>query len=281
MVVALLMLGFLLSILGAGLLAQWRVSTGSAQEASVEFFLAAAAAVTGIGLLLWWAFSMACAGTSLLLERSGRHRAAAAARKFSPAFMRRALVAALSIQLMAGAAAQAATTGPGPEWTPTYGQSSAAPSTPAPDQGVPVPGQNGRPGTSSPSQQASTESPRTVTESASPQWQPTVGMPTATLTPGWQPASPVVEPGLLATPPSRTVVGPEPEGYGTNTPPDGVTVLAGDTLWSIVAAQIGPGASDVDIALEWPRWYAANRALIGGSPDVLLPGQILQAPAAP
>ena len=38
--------------------------------------------------------------------------------------------------------------------------------------------------------------------------------------------------------------------------------------------------SDVDIALEWPRWYAANRALIGGSPDVLLPGQILQAPAA-
>jgi nucleoid-associated protein YgaU len=60
-----------------------------------------------------------------------------------------------------------------------------------------------------------------------------------------------------------------------------VAVLAGDTLWDIVAQYLGPDASDVDIALEWPQWYAANRAQIGGNPDVLLPGQVLQAPTAP
>ncbi|MEO5316306.1 hypothetical protein PV772_19670 [Pseudarthrobacter sp. CC12] len=281
MVMALLVLGFLLSVLGSGLLEQWRVSTAGAQEASVEFLLAAAAAAAGMGLSLWWVFSMGCAGTSLLLERLGRHRAAAATRKLSPAFMRRALVAALSIQLLAGAAAQAATTGPGPAWTPTYGQSSAAPSTHAPANGVPAPDQDGQPGIPSPAQQVSTETPRTVMEGASPQWQPTAGTPTTAPIPGWQPVSPVVEPGLLAAPQSRTTAGPKPEGPGTDTQPDQVTVLAGDTLWSIVAAQLGPGASDVDIALEWPRWYAANRAVIGGSPDVLLPGQILQAPAGP
>ncbi|MNY82690.1 hypothetical protein D3C86_2249430 [compost metagenome] len=56
-------------------------------------------------------------------------------------------------------------------------------------------------------------------------------------------------------------------------------VAAGDSLWSIAARQLGPMASDVDIALHWPKWYAANRALIGDNPGVLLPGQILQAPA--
>jgi nucleoid-associated protein YgaU len=93
----------------------------------------------------------------------------------------------------------------------------------------------------------------------------------------------VVEPGLLAGPETRTAPewgGSGPGANGRGGPAKAVTVLAGDTLWDIVATHLGPEASDVDIALEWPRWYAANRALIGGSPDVLLPGQILQAPAA-
>jgi nucleoid-associated protein YgaU len=56
-------------------------------------------------------------------------------------------------------------------------------------------------------------------------------------------------------------------------------VLAGDTLWDIAAHQLGPTASDVDIALHWPRWYEANKAQIGENPHVLLPGQILKAPS--
>jgi nucleoid-associated protein YgaU len=43
---------------------------------------------------------------------------------------------------------------------------------------------------------------------------------------------------------------------------------------------LGPGASDVDIALEWPRWYEANKTLLGQNPDVLLPGQILVPPTS-
>jgi hypothetical protein len=57
-------------------------------------------------------------------------------------------------------------------------------------------------------------------------------------------------------------------------------VLRGESLWSIAAAELGPGASESAIAARWPQWYAANRALIGPDPDLLLPGQVLQAPAS-
>jgi hypothetical protein len=57
-------------------------------------------------------------------------------------------------------------------------------------------------------------------------------------------------------------------------------VLRGESLWSIAAAELGAGASDSAIAARWPHWYAANRALIGPDPDLLLPGQVLQSPAS-
>jgi nucleoid-associated protein YgaU len=60
---------------------------------------------------------------------------------------------------------------------------------------------------------------------------------------------------------------------------DEVVVRRGDTLWGIAARRLGPSASDARIAAEWPRWYAANRAVIGDDPDRLRPGQRLQAPA--
>jgi nucleoid-associated protein YgaU len=50
-------------------------------------------------------------------------------------------------------------------------------------------------------------------------------------------------------------------------PPDaGRVVVAGDTLWGIAGA-------------DWPRWYAANRALVGPDPDLIRPGQRLAPPA--
>ncbi|WP_457950684.1 LysM peptidoglycan-binding domain-containing protein [Pseudarthrobacter sp. alpha12b] len=282
MALALLVLGSFLCILGAGLLEQWQVSADRHQDSSVEILLAFAATAAGIGLLLWWAFSILCAGASVLLERLGRHQAAAAARRLSPAFMQRTVVAALSIQLLAGAAANAATTTPGPEWTPTQAHSSAASSSPATAEDTPTPGHTDSPGVHTPVQRVTAEVPPAVQEGESPAWEPSAATPTATaLNPGWQPASPVVEPGMLAAPAMRSTAGPEPGAPTTGGEADVVTVLAGDTLWDIVAAYLGPEASDVDIALEWPRWYAANRGLIGGNPDVLLPGQILQAPAAP
>ncbi|WP_010524891.1 LysM peptidoglycan-binding domain-containing protein [Nesterenkonia sp. F] len=59
---------------------------------------------------------------------------------------------------------------------------------------------------------------------------------------------------------------------------DHVVVRSGDTLWSIAAEHLGDEASDAQIAAEWPRWYAANRATIGDDPSQLLPGMVLELP---
>ncbi|MFC8502977.1 LysM peptidoglycan-binding domain-containing protein [Pedococcus sp. NPDC057267] len=89
--------------------------------------------------------------------------------------------------------------------------------------------------------------------------------------PGWVPERPVVRPqaspDLVAGTPRRTS-GAE------------VVVLRGDSLWSIVARHLGPGATDAEVAAQWPRWHAANRSVIGDDPDLLLPGQVLHPPHA-
>ncbi|WP_353353016.1 LysM peptidoglycan-binding domain-containing protein [Intrasporangium sp. DVR] len=92
--------------------------------------------------------------------------------------------------------------------------------------------------------------------------------------PGWVPDRPfsVTRPEttrLLGSPlrPSGTVV-------------DTVTVRRGDSLWTIAERHLGPGASTADVAAEWPRWFEANRDVIGDDPDVILPGQLLRAPVA-
>jgi len=68
---------------------------------------------------------------------------------------------------------------------------------------------------------------------------------------------------------------------GTRSPSRDVTtvVAPGDCLWTIAAAHLGHGANNAEIAAEWPRWYAANRRIIGADPDLLLPGMVLRAPA--
>jgi resuscitation-promoting factor RpfA len=58
-------------------------------------------------------------------------------------------------------------------------------------------------------------------------------------------------------------------------------VRPGDCLWLIAAHWLGPGATTADVAREWPRWYALNRSVIGGDPDVIRPGQALVPPPAP
>lgn len=58
-------------------------------------------------------------------------------------------------------------------------------------------------------------------------------------------------------------------------------VREGDTLWSLASAQLGPQATEADIAAHWPRWYERNRAVIGDSPDLILPGQVFEIPGSP
>ncbi len=57
-------------------------------------------------------------------------------------------------------------------------------------------------------------------------------------------------------------------------------VRRGDTLWDIAARHLGPRVSASAIAREWPRWYAANRDVIGPDPFLIRPGQALRPPPA-
>jgi hypothetical protein len=246
---AILLLGAMLLVVGTGLLEQWQQSSARRQGLLAEDLLGAAAAIIGAVLVGWWFLSLLLAGATTVLDRMGKIRAAAVTRKLSPAFMQRLVLAALSVQLVAGPAAHADMAGPGPEWAPTQEHVLTAPADPGNDTDPAMP--------RAPIEEALRDN----------------AAPPSEVQPGWQPANPVVSPGLLAAPAVRSVKGAE-------TAAAAVTVLAGDTLWHIAASALGPGTTDVEIAMEWPRWYEANRATIGQTPDVLLPGQILQPPSA-
>ena len=244
---AILLLGVLLYAVGSGILEQWQQSSARHQGLQAEHLLGAAAAAAGAGLVGWWFLALLFAGATTLLDRNGKTRAAALTRKLSPALMQRLVLAALSVQLVSGPAANAHPVLSGPEWTPTQDHAASAPASPGSH----------------------------VNQALEPAVEATAKARTALreINPGWQPAAPVAGPGLLAPPAARADDDTE-SGAGA------VTVLAGDTLWDVAAHAMGPGASDVEIAMQWPRWYEANRALIGQNPDVLLPGQILQPPSA-
>ncbi len=87
--------------------------------------------------------------------------------------------------------------------------------------------------------------------------------------PGWVPTRPVQRPQ-----PSPRLVGAASAQPGARE----VVVHRGDTLWGIAARHLGPQATDAEVATAWPRWHAANRAVIGADPGLLLPGQVLLAP---
>ncbi len=87
-------------------------------------------------------------------------------------------------------------------------------------------------------------------------------------------AVPTAEP--KPTPTAGLVTGSTRQGSPTGE----VVVRRGDTLWAIAARHLGPQATAAEIAEEWPRWYAANRKVIGSDPDLILPGTILLPPKA-
>ena len=95
--------------------------------------------------------------------------------------------------------------------------------------------------------------------------------------PGFTPSAPRVrhqaDPTLLGVRPSGAA-----RGGSDRAVTDVVVVHRGDTLWSIAAAHLGPDAEDAEVARAWPRWFEANRDVIGDDPDLVLPGQVLRVP---
>jgi hypothetical protein len=58
-----------------------------------------------------------------------------------------------------------------------------------------------------------------------------------------------------------------------------VVVQSGDSLWRIAAEHLSVRPTPRRIAAAWPRWYAANRPVIGDDPNVIVPGQHLHPPS--
>jgi hypothetical protein len=114
----------------------------------------------------------------------------------------------------------------------------------------------------------------TTNSSATPTWPTTPTTPT-TPTPPTPPTTPT------------TPTTPAAPGWPTSSPgplhPPGSAgtphlVVAGDCLWNLAAAQLGPPARAPQVAAQVQAWYAANRAVIGPDPALLHPGQLLVQP---
>ena len=208
--------------------------------------------VSGVAwLLAAWLFLVT--GLSLLATATGAtgRLAGRLARVITPIALRRVLEASLGVALAVGPAGAAVA---GPTSAATVGITlNALTPPPAPivaPAEIPIPDLD-RPG-----------AVLTPQPSAS-----------ATATP-FEPPAPVSTPEPTAAAPTHSNPGPAvstPPSTGTKTH----TVLAGDTLWAIAAAELAPSASPAEITLGWQRWYAENQTLIGLDPALILPGQLL------
>lgn len=215
--------------------------------------------VAAVALLAWavagW---LAVTVTVVLLSRVpgllGRTARALAVR-VAPATVRRALEAALGLTVAVGAlgpttALAAAGTGPSAAVAPTPG---AAWDLDWPSSaGAPARERVGPPATT-------------------PARPPSARPPSA--------APPTVRPAA----PARTAVPPAAARTSAAVPaPAVVVVRAGDSLWSLAESSLRRAGTtpptDRQVAQAWPRWWAANREVIGDDPDFLLPGTVLRPP---
>lgn len=221
----------------------------SGSVSSLQGLAGFAAAAAGLAVALWWSLGMVLAVLSAVLQKAGHAAAAAAAGALAPAFMKRLAAAVLGINLVAGAgAAQAADQFPGAN----------------PGQGVSM-----------------LQYP--LNTAVHPQWEPTLELPGRgpgqaaagspgadnPATPQWQPSS--------QHPSTNVFIRPGRSDPAVQT----VVVRAGDSLWRLAAEQLGPLATDADIAAHWPRWYERNRDVIGADPHLIIPGQVFEAPELP
>lgn len=261
MTVTILLLGFLLCGAGGAMVDRWQLSTARRQGPDVDDLLGAVAVAAGLALVAWWIFSMTLASAAAVLGKCGRRRAAERAGKCCPAFMRRLALAALSVQLLSVPLAHAAVPPAGPAWVPT--QEAAVQDVP-----VHVPAVHALWSPTNGHWQLPERQRKVLTDAG----KQTTLAAAAAVRPDWRPSPLVPDPGLMAARPVRAE-------QGIPLALSEVTVLAGDTLWDIASGHLGPTASDVEVALHWPRWYEANKSQIGESPHVLLPGQILKAPS--
>ena len=243
-------LGIFLAFTGRSMISHWQLSAARGQSLLFDDLLGLLALAAGLAVTTWWLLSLATAFASALLERAGHHAAARATGLLSPVFMRRLAIAAVGVQLL-GAPLAHADALPAAGHSSGNGSSLSAAWMPLTELPLLPESDSAGPGTA--------ESPVAGGNGLQPQWKPRV---------------PTVEPGPVASLPARA-------SAGTADTHREVAVRAGESLWTLAAGELGPGATDVDIAARWPLWYQANRDVIGADPNVLLPGQLLSPPPPP
>ena len=214
---------------------------------SLELLAGLCAAGIGVLLTVWWVGGVLCAVAGCILLRCGLAAAGHRTLLLAPGPARRLAAAVLGLSLTAGSAPALASV---PVAAPSAEAPVAAPSAEAPVSAGS--GASDRDRFPEPLPAALAGPDGTPAEDA--------------VSPLWRPAPPQPPAGNVLTPAPRTEQAE-------------VVVVAGDTLWSLAAEQLGPLATDAEIAAHWPRWHALNLAVVGPDPHLILPGQILSAPA--
>jgi len=253
-------------LLRAGVLAprSATAATGLTVDRWVELAVLAVGLLAAAWLALSGALALACVAASRL---GGRWRAGeAAVERLAPAAVRRIVRSAVGVGVGTGLAlaptaalaADPAPTAPGADgasvvldlgWQPTDAAAQASPQPNAPP---------------------AEREPIGAADPAAPPADAGVGDPD-------EAADDVAVEELTAAPVSRHAAGADAATAITD---DGTrVVLRGDTLWDIAARSLGGSPTDAEILREVTRWHAENRDVIGADPDLLLPGQILRAPA--
>jgi len=201
----------------------------------------------------------------------------------APVALRRLVAGALGVGLAVGVGGPASATSPDP--APTSPVAVALPvdpgwdATATPSPASPAPSETAQPTETAAPTRTTEATPMTPIEQQPdrPAPSPYAPAPSPVATdPGWTPSSPpppvarvAADLGPLAAPPRpRTVA------------EDAVVVRRGDTLWDIAARSLPASAGDAQVAAEWPRWFEANRSVIGADPHHIEPGQRLVPPGA-
>ncbi|CAN7287558.1 LysM peptidoglycan-binding domain-containing protein [Terrabacter sp. LjRoot27] len=250
----------------------------------------------GVLLAAWLALGSLLAVASLLPGAAGRV-AGEVAERVTPVAVRKVLTLVLgaTVGSMALPAAPVSSAGSGPSARGAEGHASPAEQASAPDLAPGYAPTDLTPGYAPTAGSADPSGPSGQASGADLPDIPEV----AVVGPGYSPTPRHTPQDLVAPAPPRLLDGP---GY-VPTPPvpvldadrsrllapaprlatsahDLVTVRRGDSLWTIAARHLGPGTSDAQICREWPRWYAANRDVVGDDPDLLVPGQQLRPPSS-
>lgn len=243
-------------------------------EPRVDVLLGLLASIIGLSVVAWWAVSATLAIVSALLAAAGAHRASQRTGALAPVFMRRLAMAVLGLSLVAAPAANADGL-PDPAWhaasSEQGGAAARVPAGPRVTDSLTAGGTEAAEALTSPPASTSPVSPAPL-PSALPSraaTAPALAAAPASSQAAWIPPIVPADPGLLIQRPKRETAGSASEP---------VEVRPGDSLWSIVARHLGPGATDLEVAAAWPDWYDANEGVIGDSPHVIRPGQLLIPP---